>query len=605
MSVTRTLGALVLGVLALSWTSAQAAQGISLYGEPKYADGFSNFEYAQPSAPRGGTLTLANAFESSSFDKLNPFSLRGRAPPGLLELVFDTLAVYSLDETTSQYGLIAQDIHVAPDFKSVTYRVHPAARFSNGDPVTAADVRYSFDTLTDEQSAPKFRLYFADIERAVLVDTRTIRFEFKRSSRDLPFVIGTLPVFSPKWGVAPSGKRTSFAELRLQAPIASGPYVVDRADYQRGVITYRRNANYWAQDLGVRRGAYNFDRVIYRMYRDYDLQVEAFKAGEFDVIVEGKARNWCCVYEGGRFRGGALVKKLFPHKNIPGMNGYIFNLRRERFQDVRVREALTLAFDFQWVNKYIFYGEYKHPYSYFSTTPLAATGLPSAQELALLEPYRDELDPSVFGPSAKLPSTDTPSSLRSNLIRGQRLFAEAGWTFRDGALRNAKGEPFVIEASLTEGIPLPRIETYLRNLAKYGIVIKRRLGDPVATRKAMQTFDFDMTMIAFRESRIPGSDMRAKLHSDDANTVGSENLLGLESAVVDDLISRLSNATSQGELETVAHALDRVLMHGYYVVPERYSFEHRIAHDSGLGYPAYMPDFYAPYEWVLPYWWRK
>lgn len=584
-------------MLALLAPQARAAHAISLYGEPKYPADFEHFDYADTGAPKGGTLRLSTSYEATNFEKLNPYTLRGKAAPGLIELVFETLAIYSMDESTTQYGLIADDITLASDLRSATFHVNPAARFSNGDPITAADVKYSFDTLTGKSAAPRFRLYFGGIERAVLVNEMTVRFEFKRASHEQAFVAGTLPVFSPLWG---HGK--PFADVQTDAPIASGPYVVEHADYVRGGIRYRRNPNYWAADLPARRGSFNFDVVAYKLFRDYDLQVEAFKAGEFDVMVEGKARNWCCVYTGGRFASGELTKRLFPHTNVPGMNGYVFNLRRERFQDVRVRQALALALDFEWINKNIFYGEYKHPYSYFSNSELAASGEPSAAELQLLEPWRKQLDQAIFG-SMALDASATP--LRDNLIKGQRLLAEAGWTYRDGALRNADGEAFVLEASLSEGIPLPRIETYLRNIARYGIIVKRRLGDQVAQRKAMQNFDYDMAMIMFRESRVPGSDLWAKLNSADAEVPGSENTIGVKSPVIDALIDKLSLAHSADELRTAARALDRVLMHSYYVVPERYSFEHRVAYQTGLAFAGQLPNYYAPYDWVLNYWWRK
>lgn len=588
-----------LGVLAVV-PCADAAHAMALYGKPKYPAGFQQFDYANPGAPKGGTLRLSTSYEATNFDTLNPYTLRGKAAPGLIELVFETLAIYSLDEPTTQYGLLADDITLASDLRSVTFHVNPLARFANGDAVTAADVKYSFDTLTGEDAAPRFRLYFAGIDRVVALDARTVRFEFKHPSHEQAFIAGTLPVFSSRWG---AGAR--FSDVQTDAPIASGPYVVEQADYVRGSVRYRRNPHYWGAELPVRRGSYNFDHVVYKLFRDYDLQVEAFKAGEFDVMVEGKARNWCCVYSGGRFASGELTKRLFPHSNVPGMNGYVFNLRRERFRDVRVRQALSLVLDFEWINKNIFYGEYKHPYSYFSNSDLAASGMPSADELKLLEPWREQLDPAVFGPMVRQPSTAPPSSLRANLIEGQRLLAEAGWTYRDGALRNAKGEPFVLEASLSEGIPLPRIETYLRNITRYGIVIKRKLGDQVAQRKAMQNFDYDMSTILFRESRIPGSDLRSKLNSEDADIPGSENIIGVKSPVIDALIEKLAMASSAEERRAAAGALDRVLMHGYYVVPERYSFEHRVAYSTQLDYPSHLPLYYAPYEWVLSHWWDK
>lgn len=592
---------LLLGVsLAGIAPGTHAAHAIALYGEPKYGADFTHLDYLDPAAPKQGTLYLANSFESNSFDKLNPYSVKGKAPPGLLELVFETLAVHTFDEQVTQYGLLARDIALAEDLTSVTFTLDPRARFSNGDPVTAEDVRHSFLTLSGPASAPRFRLYFADIADAVVVDALTVRLEFVRPSRELALIAGALPVFSQKWGLHADGSRIAFEQLQFEPPIASGPYVVEKADTRRGVLTYARDRNYWAADLPLRRGAFNFDQVVYRMYRDYDLQVEAFKAGEFDVIVEGKARNWCCVYTGERFARGERIKALFPHRNTPGMNGYVFNLRHARFQDVRVRKALSYALDFDWINKNVFYGEYQYPDSYFANSEFAATGVPTQAEIDVLEPFRAQLDPAVFGPMVERPR----GNLRDNLILGQALLEEAGWTYRDGALRNAAGEIFTVQSSVSEGIPLPRIETFLRNLSRYGIRIVRKSGDPVASRLRMQDFDFDLSMIAFRESRIPGNDMQRKLGSAEADTPGSENIIGVKSPVIDALIAQLSNAADGEQLTATARALDRVLMHGYYVVPERYSFEHRVAYDTRLGHPE-PPLYYTPIEWVLSAWWQR
>lgn len=580
---------------------AEAAHALALYGEPKYPPGFTHFGYVRPDAPRRGTLYLANSFESNSFDKLNPYSLRGRAPPGMLELVFETLAVHNLDEQVTQYGLLAEDIALAPDQRSVTFRLRRQARFSNGDPVTAADVVHAFDTLTGAEAAPRFRLYFSEIARAVALDRHTVRMEFTRPSRELALVAGELPVFSPKWGLKADGSRVPFRELAFQPPIASGPYVVKRADTARGVVTYERDRDWWAADLPARKGQFNFDQVVYRMYRDYDLQVEAFKAGEFDVIVEGKARNWCCVYNGPLFSSGRRVKRLFRHRNTPGMNGYVFNLRQPQFQDVRVRQALSYALDFDWINKNIFYGEYLYPDSYFANSEFAARGLPGAEELAILEPHRDRLDPAVFGRMPEQPLGD----LRRKLIAGQKLLNEAGWRYRDGWLRNADGEIFTVRSSVSDGIPLPRIETFLRNLSRYGIRVVRYSTDPVANRRRMQDFDFDLSMVTFRESRVPGKDLQRKLGSAQADIPGSENIIGVKSPVVDALIRKLADSVDGEEMKHTARALDRVLMHGYYVVPERYSFEHRVAYDTRLGHPENPPDYYAPLEWVLGAWWEK
>lgn len=601
----RLFALLLLAMLALVARPGYAGHALAMYGEAKYPAGFSHFHYAEANAPKGGTLALATSYAATDFDKLNPFTLRGNPAPGLLELVFEPLAIYSLDETMTQYGLIADDIALADDARSVTFRIHPQARFSNGDAITPADVLFSFNTLTSAQASPRFRLYFAGVSQVELVGERSIRFHFVQSNRELAFTLGTLPVFSPKWLQDEQGKPLSFEQVVKQHPIASGPYVVDAADYGRGNVSYKRNPDYWAANLPARLGSHNFDKITYKLFRDYDLQVEAFKAGVFDIMVEPKARNWCCVYNGVRFDKGELTKRLFENHNVPAMNGYVFNLRRERFQDVRVRKALTLAFDFDWVNKNIFYEEYRQPYSYFSTTELAAKGLPSEAELALLQPWREQLDPAVFGPMVEFPSTKAPRSLRDNIIEGQKLLEEAGWVYRDGALRNAAGEPFIIEASLTEGIPLPRIETYLRNLSLYGIEIRRRLTDSVTERMHMQKFDFDLSHVVLRESRMPGGDIAAKFNSADADIEGSENVLGVKSPVIDFLLQKLSAASNQSELRAAAGALDRVLMHGYYVVPERYSFEHRAAYDTRLAYPQKLPDYYAIYDWALAYWWER
>jgi len=584
--------------------AAQAAHGIALYGEPRHPAGFAHFDYVNPRAPKGGTLVMPNpAYGASSFDKLNPFTLRGTAPPAMTELVFETLAVYSLDEEATQYGLLAEDIRVALDRRAVTFRLHPRARFSNGDPVTAQDVVHSFDTLTGAQASPRFRAYFADIAAAEALDAQTVRFLFRSDAKELPFVAGDLPVFSRKWSRRADGTTIPFDELQTVAPVASGPYVVDSVDYTRNNIRYRRNPDYWGDAIPTRKGTYNFDRIVFKLYRDYELQVQAFKAGEFDAINEGKARSWCCIYTGARFDSGELVKKLFPHQNVPGMNGYVFNVRREKFKDVRVRHALFLALDFQWVNRNIFYNEYKRPYSYFSNSDLAARGLPTPDELALLEPWRGQLDPAVFGPMVELPDTDPPRSYRDSLIEAQRLFREAGWVWRDGALRNARGEPFTLDVQMTEGVPLPRIETFLRNIERMGVRVRRSVGDAATSRKRMQEFDYDLTMISFRESRSPGAELHRKLNSADADRKGSENIIGVKSPAVDALIARIMAATTQRELKAAAGALDRILMHGYYVVPERYSFEHRLAYNTRLAYPATLPRYYSPYEWLMRTWW--
>jgi peptide/nickel transport system substrate-binding protein/microcin C transport system substrate-binding protein len=590
-------------LIALSLVPAygMAAHAVAQFGEPKYPADFQHFDYANPNAPQGGKLVLAVTSQNSSFDKFNPFSLKGKPAPGLVELMFETLTIYSLDEINTQYGLLADDIRVAPDFKSVTFHINPKARFSNGDPVTAADVKYSFNTLTNPKGNPRFKSYFAEIEGVTVLDLQTIRFDFKRKGRDLSFIAGSLPVFSPKWGVGADGEKMPFGKIGLQEPIATGPYLIEKANSGSG-ITYQYNPDYWAKDLPVRRGSYNFERVVFKLYKDKDTQVSALRAGDFDFVSDPQMRYWCCQYIGKRFDSGELIKEVVPHKNPPAMNGYAVNLRRERFQDIRVRKALNYAMDFEWMNQKIFADEFIRPQSYFSNTSLAATGLPSEAELKLLEPYRAELPPEVFGPMFVQPSTKPPSSLRANLTKALELFAEAGWHNRDGVLRNDKGEPFTIEVSVSRA-PSPFMDAIYLNLEKLGIVLKKRVSDAATGRSQMKGFDYDYASISMRENRMQGAELWRNFNSRDADVPGSENIIGVKSRAVDALIQKVLDADSQESLEVAAHALDRVLIHSHYLTPWRYLVNHYIIYNHRLRRPSTLPLYYGPQEWVISYWW--
>lgn len=595
------LTALLAAALLCVPAQSHAAHAYAQFGTPKYPADFQHFDYANPDAPKGGVLNLSNTGINSSFDKFNPFSLRGRAAPGLLELMFETLTVYSLDERNTQYGLLADDIAVADDFTAVTFRINARARFSNGDPVTAADVKYSFDTLAGPLASPNFAAYFAEIEKVVVLDDRHVRFDFRRPGRDLPFVAGSLPVFSPKWGRAADGSTVAFDQLRMQAPVVSGPYVIDKAAEGRD-IRYKRRADYWGDSLPVRRGTLNFGEVSYKLYKDRDTQVSALRGGNYDVFNELQMRYWCCQYIGKRFDSGELVKELFPHRNPPAMVGHAFNIRKARFADPKVRQALLYALDFEWINQKIFDNNFGRVFSYFSNTPLAASGVPDAAELALLEPWRAQLDPAVFGPMVELPNTMPPSSLRANLIRAQALLAEAGWQYRDGALRNAAGEPFVIAVSATRGDNL-LLDPYYRNLRKLGIRIEQKLADPTTNYARQKAFDYDFVPVALRESRMPGAELWRTFNSADADVPGSNNVIGVKSPVIDDLLHKLLDADSQQAEQTAARALDRVLMHGYYIQPWRYLTDHHLIYNQRLRHPAQLPLYYAANDWVIGYWW--
>ncbi|HWT71079.1 MAG TPA: extracellular solute-binding protein, partial [Oxalicibacterium sp.] len=368
---------------------AWAAHAFSLYDTPKYPAGFTHFDYVNPDAPKGGDLYLANPDRRTSFDKFNPFSLKGVAAAGVANLMFETLAVGSSDEIATMYGLLADDMQLAPDRMSMTFHLNPKAHFNNGDPVLAADVKYSFDTLI-EKGAPQFKSIYAEVKRCVVIDERTVRFDFKSLNHELPLIVGGTPVFSRKWAAG-----VSFDNIQLTPPIASGPYLIARYDTGRA-ITYQRDPHYWGTDLPTRKGMFNFAKIHYRFYKDDVARLEAFKAGEFDVVVEYSSKNWARSYTGPKFSDGRIIKRELKHSNGAGMQGFVMNLRRPQFQDPRVRQALGLALDFEWMNRQLFYGAYTRIYSFFNNSPMAATGMPSADELALLEPMRKQLDPAVF-----------------------------------------------------------------------------------------------------------------------------------------------------------------------------------------------------------------
>ncbi|MEB2336218.1 MAG: extracellular solute-binding protein [Burkholderiales bacterium] len=593
--VARVALALTLGALA---GPVLAAHALAWGDTPKYPPGFAHFDYVNPQAPRGGTLSLAGY---GSFDKLNPFTLRGLAAAGLGTLMFETLAVSSEDEPFSMYGLLADDIRFAEDALSITFHLNPRARFWNGDPVTAEDVRHSFEVLTGRQAHPRFRQYFADVARVVVVDMATVRFEFARRNHELHMIIGMqLPVFSRKWGAG-----QPFDSVVQDEPLTSGPYRIERFDWGR-TITYRRDPAWWAADLNVRRGMFNFERVVYKYFKDETARLEGFKAGEFDWVAENSAKNWARGHTGRHYDSGEIVKREFRHSNSAGMQGFVLNTRRPAFADVRVRQALALAMDFEWMNRQVFYGQYVRSPSYFTNSEMEAKGLPSADELALLEPLRAQLDPAVFGEAVMPPTTDPPSSLRANLRRALALLAEAGWKVDgEGVLRNARGQAFGFEIlSYSKG--LERIAVpWARNLGKLGIAARLRITDPALYQKRMDEFDFDVAIHLYAASQTPGNELLERFSSTAADGKGSDNFAGIRDRAVDAIVQRLLASRTRAELVTAARALDRVLRAGWYLVPHFYAPTHRVAWRARLAHPDTLPLYYAAETWLLETWWEK
>jgi microcin C transport system substrate-binding protein len=588
-----------------------AAQGIAQYGKPKYADGFAHFDYANPKAPKGGTLTLPNPDRRTSFDKFNPFTLRGVTAPGIGALMFESLAVGSADEVSSVYGLIAEDIQVAPDKMSVSFRIRPEAQFSDGSPILASDVKHSFDTLMSKLANPQYRTIYADVKQAVVVSERVIRFDFKARNSELPLMVGGLPIFSKNWGVKPDGSVTAFDKITFEHPIGSGPYVIESYRAGKSMI-YKRNPNYWGNKVNVRVGFYNFDRIVYKLYSDDAVRLEAFKAGEFDALVEYRAKNWAKSYVGPKFNNGTLIKKAFPNHNGAGMQGFAMNLRRPIFQDVRVRRALGYALDFQWLNRQLFFDQYGRINSYFTNSDLSANyqgeTVPTEAELKLLKPlqakYPQYVPEAVFGAMPPPPSTEAPSSLRNNLRKARELLAEAGWTYRDGALRNVKGEIFRFEIVEDGPFFMRILSAYVRNLEKLGIKVDIRTSDYALHQKRMDDYDFDMTTIRFPDTQSPGNELYDRFGSAAAKERGSDNVIGVQSPVVDALIDAIVKAETREQLQAATRSLDRVLWNSYFVVPHWYNPTHRIAFRKEMGYPN-PPLYYSAESWILSTWWLQ
>ncbi|CAR52082.1 extracellular solute-binding protein [Burkholderia cenocepacia] len=583
--------------------AALAVSAIAQYDQPKYLANFTHFDYADPDAPNDGTLNFENYDEAQSYDSLNPFLTRGSPAPDIKNLMFDTLMQRSWDELASEYALIADDVEVAPDGLSATFHINPAARFSNGDAITAADVKYSFDTLTSPQVSPLYNAQFSIIKRAVVVDSHTIRFEFKHAERDAALIAGDLPVFSPKWGQRADGTRPAFDQIANEPPIASGAYLIEqrRNDKQ---ITYVRNPHYWAANLPSRRGMFRFARVSFKLYLDQYTALEAFKAGDVDARMEYSSTQWARKYVGKNFSNGMLKKGEFPDGPAQ-MQGFLMNLRKPMFQDVRVRHALALAFDFDWMSRMMFYGQYRRTNSFWDASPFAASGMPSAKELALLEPYRSTLPPEVFGPMVKQPSTLPPGSLRANLRQARDLLAQAGWHYRDGALRDANGTPMTIEIIDDQPGMDRLILPYTQALATLGIHAYLHEIDSALYQKRLDNFEYDMTTYIYPPVTIPGAELTRRFGSEAASQPGSENYPGVKSKAVDALIRAALAANTLDDLETATHALDRVLINLYVLVPQYYMPNARIAYKTTLGHPAVVPASYQYEDWIVDYWYGK
>jgi microcin C transport system substrate-binding protein len=584
-AMTRSIGYLAIVLLGLTLTSnavaVDPAHGLAMHGDLKYPPNFTHFDYTNPNAPKGGNVRLSGV---GSFDSLNPFILKGREASSL-GLVFDTLTVNSDDEPFSVYGLVAESMEVPEDRSWVIFNLRPEARFHDGSPLTAADVAFSIETLKRE-GHPFYRSYFGNVSKTEVLGPQRIKFSFEGGkNRELPLIVGQLPILPKDWWA-----EREFDKTTLEPPLGSGPYRVKQVDPGRS-ITYERVKDYWARDLPVNKGRYNFNEIRIDYYRDTTVALEAFKAGEFDFRQENTAKNWATAYDIPAVANGQLVKEEIPHEQGTGMQAFVFNTRRDIFQDVRVRQALGLLFDFEWTNQNLFYGAYTRSKSYFSNTELASSGLPEGEELAILERYRDQLPPALFTQPFELPVTRGDGNIRTNLRQALRLFKQAGWTLENKRLIDPDGRPMAFEILLVQPAFERVVLPFRRNLERLGIDVSVRTVDTSQYKNRLDAFDFDMVVASFGQSLSPGNEQRDFWSSAVADKEGSRNLVGIRDPVIDELIELVIAAPDRESLVARTHALDRALLWGHYLIPNWHIPMHRIVYWNKFDHPAVPPKY--------------
>lgn len=555
------------------------SHGLAMHGDLRYPADFRHFGYVNPDAPRGGRLRLHVA--ETTFDSFNPFIVKGNVAAGVGAL-YDTLMVAAADEPFSQYGLLAETVQTPADRSWVLFTLREDARFHDGRPVTPDDVIWTFQTLL-EKGQPFYRFYYGNVDAVEKRGAHGVYFHFKPgTNRELPLILGQLPVLPKHWWAG-----RAFDAASLEPPLGSGPYRIGRFEPGR-FVEYERASDYWGADLAVNRGRNNFTVQRYEYFRDATVALEAFKSDQYDFRAESSAKEWATGYDAPPVRDGRIVKREVPHERPAGMQGFAMNLRRPVFQDPRVREALAWAFDFEWANQALFYGQYTRTRSFFENSEMAARGLPGPDELALLEPFRGRVPDQVFTTEYQPPRTDGSGSNRANLRRAAELLKAAGWVVEGGKLVK-DGRPLAFEillpGALYERIALP----YESNLERIGMTVSVRTVDTAQYRRRMDTFDYDVTISVFPQSESPGNEQREFWGSEAAKREGSRNVIGIQDPVVDALVERIVAAPDRASLVTACRALDRVLQWGHYLVPNWYLPRDRLAWWDRFGMPSVVP----------------
>jgi microcin C transport system substrate-binding protein len=586
---------LLLADYCLLLSPAQAAShAIAMYGDVKYPANFKHFDYVNPNAPKRGTLVMP---EIGTFDSLNPYILKGTSAEGL-GLTTDTLMTPALDETSTNYGLVAQSADVSPNNDWVVFNINPAAKFNDGSAITADDVIYTFGLLM-EKGHPIYKLYYGDVGTPIKLGALSVKFPIKNpANRELKIILGQLPVLSKAYY-----EKHDFTKTTLQPPLSSGPYVIEKVDQGRS-ITYKRNPKYWAANLPVNIGRYNFDKVRYEYYRDPNVAIQAFKAGAVDLRYENIAKNWANAYNIPQIKNGKIIKEKIKHEIPQGMQSFVFNLRKDKFDNVDVRKAIGMALDFEWMNKNLFFDSYTRSESFFSNSIYAAKGAPSGKELELLKPYQLDLPEEVFNKQFELPKSDGSGFIRNRLLEAKELLKGAGWIIKNGKLKNYKDDVFTIEVLNLQGSSFERVfPSFEANLKLLGIDTKIVSVDPSSYKKRVDDFDFDMMVSSFGASLNPGNELVDYWDSKSADIKGSRNIIGVKNPIIDELVKKIINAKDKETLIATTRALDRVLMNSYYVIPQWHIPYFRILYWNKFARPEVLPKYDS--QFGLWTWWAK
>lgn len=569
---------------------------LSLIKTPKFADKLEHFDWVNPNAPKGGHI---RRWELGSFDSLNPYTVKGSTASGM-SLIYDSLMADSPDEPSTSYGLVAEWVSHPDDFSSATFGLRKDARFHDGKPIRPEDVIFTMNAL--KKSHPAYAYYYKNVTKVEKTADHQVTFTFDtKNNRELPLIVGQLPVLPEHYWTATgaNGKPRDLSKTTLEIPLGSGPYKISEVVAGR-TITYSRVDDYWAKDLPVVKGQWNFDKISYRYYRDRTPAFEDFKGGSIHFWAESSAKSWATDYDVKPVKDGRIKKELLKNGRVAGMQAFVFNLRRDMFKNRKVREALNLIYNFEQANKTLFYEQYTRLSSFFDNSTLRATGKPKDKELEILDSVKDQIPAEVFGEVWQPPKSNSSTAHRKNLRRAVSLLKEAGWTRQKNGLVSPDGKPFEIEillvSSLFERVVLP----FIADLKKVGINARARVVDTAQYKRRLDTFDFDMVVGSFGQSHSPGNEQREFWGSKAADNQGSRNIAGIKNPAIDKLIERLVFATGRDDLIAATRALDRTLLWNYYVIPQWYLASDRVAFWNYIKHPSKLPSQNIS---VLRTWW--